>query len=284
MHADYSVDASIIIEKHTNHILFSNPGTLLISRRQYYAGGESVCRNKALQKMFIMLGKAEKAGSGVDKIIKGWEKRYWPIPQIELKNRPDKVNLILSIESMLDEEIKKKLQVSFGRDVINLPYEQLITLATALEQGEVSNEMLRPLLNLHRVDITALLKHLCQEGYLISLGIGRGTKYHLSSSNMGSPESNVGSNMGSSESNMGSPNSIHPKKRMSNKELYELICSICEDYVSLDYIAQKVKRNANYLTDKIIKDMLSKGLLERLHPETPKHPDQKYRSVKKTIK
>ena len=43
---------------------------MLITKAQYYHGGQSVCRNKSLQKMFMMLGAAEKAGSGVDKILK----------------------------------------------------------------------------------------------------------------------------------------------------------------------------------------------------------------------
>ena len=36
-------------------------------------GGESVCRNPTIQKMFMMLGPAEKAGSGGAKIIEGWQ-------------------------------------------------------------------------------------------------------------------------------------------------------------------------------------------------------------------
>ena len=40
---------------------------MLVSRQQYFEGGRSICRNPILQKMFMMLGRAEKAGSGVDK-------------------------------------------------------------------------------------------------------------------------------------------------------------------------------------------------------------------------
>lgn len=48
---------------------------MLVSKAQYYLGGDSVCRNKALQKMFMLIGFSEKAGSGVNKIIKGWRKQ-----------------------------------------------------------------------------------------------------------------------------------------------------------------------------------------------------------------
>ena len=79
----------------------SNPGTMLVSRNQYYKGGESVCRNKALQTMFSMLGKAEKAGSGVDKILQGWKDNHWSRPEIDTSIRPDKVDLMLDISDLI---------------------------------------------------------------------------------------------------------------------------------------------------------------------------------------
>ena len=57
--------------------IFSNPGTLLVSIHQYYQGGISEFRNPNLQKMFLMMGSAEKAGSGVNKIMSSWEYAHW---------------------------------------------------------------------------------------------------------------------------------------------------------------------------------------------------------------
>ena len=74
VHCDYSVDSNITIELHKDCYIFSNPGSLLLSIAQYYQGGNSVCRNKALQTMFMLIGSAEKAGSGADKIMQGWKK------------------------------------------------------------------------------------------------------------------------------------------------------------------------------------------------------------------
>lgn len=73
IHADYSENASLLVQLYKDKMVFSNPGTLLVSKAQYYQGGESVCRNKSLQTMFMMIGTAEKAGSGVDKILAGWK-------------------------------------------------------------------------------------------------------------------------------------------------------------------------------------------------------------------
>ena len=82
VHADYTEDASLVVRHNTNSFIFSNPGVMLVSKEQYYSGGESVCRNKSLQKMFSMLGVAEKAGSGTDKILKGWREANWRTPML----------------------------------------------------------------------------------------------------------------------------------------------------------------------------------------------------------
>ncbi|MBQ2017971.1 MAG: putative DNA binding domain-containing protein, partial [Alistipes sp.] len=91
VHCDYSVDSNIIIELHKDCYIFSNPGSLLLPISKYYQGGNSVCRNKALQTMFMLLGSAEKAGSGADKIIQGWKTANYRNPRIEEITQPDKV-------------------------------------------------------------------------------------------------------------------------------------------------------------------------------------------------
>jgi ATP-dependent DNA helicase RecG len=71
IHTDYTAPGNIVIEHRKDNFSFSNPGTLLVSLYQYYHGGISECRNPNLQKMFLMIGSAEKAGSGVNKILAG---------------------------------------------------------------------------------------------------------------------------------------------------------------------------------------------------------------------
>lgn len=124
VHADHTENASLNIYKYPNKIVFSNPGTMLISLKQFYRGGESVCRNKYLQTMFTFLGSAEKAGSGADKIIHGWEMQKWKRPYIEEKSRPNKVVLTMSMESLLDEGVKAALSEMFGDRLLKLTQSQ----------------------------------------------------------------------------------------------------------------------------------------------------------------
>ena len=268
VHADFSVNASLIVKHIKNEFLFSNPGTLLITKAQYYNGGQSVCRNKALQKMFMMLGAAEKAGSGVDKILKGWSDANWRVPYIETTQRPDTVNLYLPMLALLDEDIKQGLVKVFGKGIVNVSHNYLTTLSLAQSEGYVTNERLRYVLNLHRTDITLLLKEMCGKGYLESEGYGRGTKYHI-------PMKHKGGNLVSNP--ISNPISKTKKKRMSKEEIQAEIMEVCTDWVSLDYIATTIERSTAYLLSDIIPLMLEEGLIERMFPESPRNPFQKYK-------
>ena len=191
VHADYTENASLNIYKYPNRMVFSNPGIMLISLRQYYQGGESICRNKYLQTMFTFLGSAEKAGSGVDKIIRGWEELNWKRPYLVEKKRPNKVVLTLSMESLLDEPVKEGLSKLYGDNIIGIPQEQLLTLALAYSEEEITNERLQYALNMHKADITKMLGQMCAAHLLESSGHGRGTKYHIYGLNIGLQDANV---------------------------------------------------------------------------------------------
>ena len=72
-------------------------------------------------------------------------------------------------------------------------------LAFVLTEDVVSNERLRFSLNMHKHDISKMLKDLCAEGFLVSDGIGRGSTYQL---NKGEYLTNNSANVESSGSNV----------------------------------------------------------------------------------
>jgi len=178
VHADFSLSGNIIIELDTEKFDFSNPGTLLVSLQQYYAGGISECRNPSLQQMFMLIGRAEKAGSGVDKIMMGWEEAHWRKPFLQINTQPDRVQLTLPMFSIIPDEVLNKLNLFFG-DVTQLTPDELTVLSFCLIEGSISNHRLQYVLGKHSADITELLKKLCVEGYLESDNNGRWTTYKL---------------------------------------------------------------------------------------------------------
>ena len=178
VHTDYLLSGNIIIELDTEQFVFSNPGTLLVSLEQYYAGGVSECRNPALQQMFMLIGRAEKAGSGVDKIMSGWQDSHWRNPFLVLENRPDKVKLTLPMFSVLPEQVLNELNTIYG-DVSHFSSDELTALSFCLIEGSISNHRLQYVLNMHSSDITKMLKKLCVGDYLEAENYGRWTTYKI---------------------------------------------------------------------------------------------------------
>ena len=108
VHQDINAQGHIIVERTDDRLVFMNQGMMLVSRQQYFEGGRSICRNPILQKMFMMLGRAEKAGSGVDKIVSGWKYLGWPAPTVAEESRPDYVVLTLQLGKQESSRQPKK--------------------------------------------------------------------------------------------------------------------------------------------------------------------------------
>ncbi len=110
IHQDIQAMGNIVVERTDQALTFRNPGMMLVSKQQYFEGGRSVCRNPILQKMFMRLGRAEKAGSGVDKIVGGWHSLGWATPTVAEETRPDYVVLTMQIGTETRKPIKKTHQ------------------------------------------------------------------------------------------------------------------------------------------------------------------------------
>lgn len=110
--------------------------------------------------MFMLIGSAEKAGSGVDKILAGWEDAKWKRPYIEESDHPDKVTLTMPTVSLLSPEVIEDLQSTFGQEITHIDRDKLLTLATCRSEGSISNDRLQQVIDRHSADITKLLKEL----------------------------------------------------------------------------------------------------------------------------
>lgn len=68
INTDFFLARGIVIRKNANKIIMENPGYIRTGKEQMLKGGISDPRNKALMKMFNMIGIGERAGSGVPDI------------------------------------------------------------------------------------------------------------------------------------------------------------------------------------------------------------------------
>lgn len=303
IHSDYTIDSNIIVLNEGTRYVFSNPGSLLVTIDQYRCGGESVCRNKSLQLMFMMIGASEKAGSGADKIWEGWKSSNYRNPFIEL--RDNKVVLELPFVSMLSTEVINKLKDIFGPEIIDISHNKLLVLAACAGSEQVSNASLQKVLDLHPSDITALLKEMVEEKLLSASGLGKGTKYELYkksngtsdiSANVTSPDiyadtlfpltedysEGNGTSGISSNATSGILNSnTNSKTNIRTERLHSTVLAFCaEEFKTLADIAKEINRTKGHLKKQVIPALLQSGKLVRKYPDVPNHPNQQYKTVK----
>lgn len=96
-HANYYGRRGILVVKKGKELSISNPGTIRVTKEEFYAGGNSDPRNPNILKMFGFVNVGERAGSGVDKIMTAWAEQNWKKPEFDFSERNDRVTLKLEV-------------------------------------------------------------------------------------------------------------------------------------------------------------------------------------------
>ena len=100
INADYYGNTGVVIERNLTSITMTNAGTFRIDLDEAINGGISDPRNSGLIKMFSLINIGERAGSGLPMIFKVWTGTDFAMPDITEKENPDRVCLILPVESL----------------------------------------------------------------------------------------------------------------------------------------------------------------------------------------
>ena len=180
IHADYSLERGIVIERQNTYFKFSNPGSLRISIEEAMNGGISDPRNVNIFKMFNLIGVGERAGSGLENIGKAWKEQEWETPNLNETYNPDRVELILSTNSLLPKESVDFIKNMLGDEYNNLDKDEKMALVTAHHEGSINNRRLQTLVDNNSLYSNKILSSLVKMGYLDTKGKARGTKYILS--------------------------------------------------------------------------------------------------------
>ncbi len=313
IHADYRGEGGVVVEKYRNRFEVSNPGTLLVSLDQLLRGGVSECRNKALQTMFLMIGAAEKAGSGIDKIRQGWRSQHWRLPSIQEQFQPDRVRLIMPMASLMPEETLDELRERFGRKFGNLSEDEVLAVVTARVEGQVSNARMREITDKHPADLTRALQALVRKGFLTQDGQKRWATYRLRGENVrnagGSPERLTSDSIHKEADSTHKADSIHKSvwdssqmledmdtetlarlrqiaalaqalRRLSPEETRNIILKLCDGiYLTAFHLGRLMNRSSVGLRNRFLKPLVREGLLRLRYPEKPNSPDQAYTAV-----
>jgi ATP-dependent DNA helicase RecG len=303
IHTDYLGQGGIVIEKYRDRFEFSNPGMLLITMDQLLGGNVSECRNRSLQTMFTMIGAAEKAGSGIDKILKGWGSQHWRQPIVRERVRPDRILWTLPMISLLPEESLARLRQRFGGYFQKFSPMEIQVLVTADVEGFVDNARMRQMTSEHSADVTKVLQVLVSKGVLVQDGQGRWTRYCLAAPLIfreSSPLHKEGSSvhLGPSSVHLG-PSSVHldglseleldeisriaevakRKKQMTYSDMEAILVKLCQKrWLTKKQLAVLLQRNQDALRIRFLSPMVERNLLSLRYPETPNHMNQAYTS------
>lgn len=273
IHADYDGAGGVVICKYPDKIEFANPGTLLVSRDVMFRGGTSECRNKGIQAMFYFMGVIEKAGSGVDIILKGWMEHSFMLPQIEEIHDPERVIWTLPFVSIIPKEEEEKLKEHIGLKLYEgISAEQRILLLIISHLKEAGSKEIRELYPyIHPSDLTKRLAELERLGCLEAEGRTTAKVYRLAS---------VHPQEGQFTSDQEYPPSVlavRNKKRVSRAEMKAAILDICRDRwvtnAELCYILNRTTQ-ALHTALAVLEDTEKLALR---YPDKPKHPQQAYR-------
>lgn len=188
VHADFSDRLPILIVKRPDLFGFRNPGLMRIPLEDAIAGGLSDCRNQTLQKMFMLIGLSERAGSGIQKIYSGWDYAKWRKPKLWERSEPAQTILELSTASLIPEETMDRLHDIFGDDFYKLdPLETKIVVTAAVENW-VNHERACELTEQHTREVTLVLPRLVHKGFLIAAGEGKNKYYTLPGVDIPTPD------------------------------------------------------------------------------------------------
>ena len=286
IHADYLGQGGVLIEKYKDRFEFSNPGMLLITMDQLLGGNISECRNRSLQTMFTMIGAAEKAGSGVDKIWRGWNSQHWRQPIVRERVQPDRVLWTLPMISLLPEESIARLRQRFESKFQQFTSMEIQALVTADIEGYVDNARMRQTTAEHPADITKVLQILVSKGVLVQDGQGRWTRYRLAPTSVHKAETSVHKEPGSLHMLELSKiaETARQSKRLSYSEMETILIGLCQGrWLTKKQLADLLQRNHDGLRIRSLSPMVERKLLRLRYPEAPNHMDQAYTSNEKNL-
>ena len=116
VHADYWGRGGTVMEMRPDSFMARNPGTFRIPLNEAEAGGTSDPRNRALFKMFNLIGRAERAGSGIRSVIHACQSQGLRPPVIEELCRPDAVRITIALKRDSESEMTSRILEMIRRD------------------------------------------------------------------------------------------------------------------------------------------------------------------------
>ena len=248
--------------------------------------------------MFMLIGVAEKAGSGVDKIRRGWASQHWRSPMIREQFQPDRVSWRLPMHSLIPDDSLARLKDLIGTTLDDFNKDEIQALVTADLEGIVDNARLREICLLHTTDVTRLLQGLVAKGVLTQEGQGRWTRYRLANTKKSQYNGVVSKHKeevsehkpdssehkpDSSEHNdelLAIAEPVRSKHRVKPDRMEQILLELCRKrWLTRNQLASLIDRHPDGLRQRFLNPMVTHGLLKLRYPNKPNRADQAYTAV-----
>jgi predicted HTH transcriptional regulator len=187
VHADYSDRASLLVIKQPTGFIFRNPGVLRVPAAVALQGGASDCRNRTLQRMFLMIGLGERAGSGMAKIQRGWAQTGGTLRLIDSFEPYDQTRLEMDFarpaDSGRDSGMAGILAAKMAGEVAGKRAGIVAGMILQLmaEKPEISIPDIAVTLGKSRRSIERTVRELKSDGKVTRIGPGRGGRWDVTS-------------------------------------------------------------------------------------------------------
>lgn len=182
-HANYYGRRGIIVVKNGKELSISNPGTIRVTKEEFYAGGNSDPRNPNILKMFGFVNVGERAGSGVDKIMTAWAEQNWKKPEFDFSERNDRVTLKLEVGQVVyipgaaDLQADRHVELTETDEINNMNKEQKVMYYLKSHDSISTQQTMELCEYKTRAGARRLLERMIQNDVLRKIGSGPGTKY-----------------------------------------------------------------------------------------------------------
>ena len=176
-HSNYYGRRGIVIVKKGKEITISNPGTIRITKEEFYAGGNSDPRNPNVLKMFGFVN--------VDKIMTAWKEQNWKKPEFDFSFRADRVSLKLEVGQVVyipgAADLRQKEQISEKNKPLLDEKEDAI-MQYILEHGSINTGKAADVCGYKsRTSARKVIDELVEKGYIQKNGKGASIRYSISS-------------------------------------------------------------------------------------------------------
>ena len=238
----------------------------------------------------VLIGAAEKAGSGVDKMRRRWASQHWRSPMVREQVQPDRVCWRLPMVSLIPEESLARLEELFGEKFSKFNKNEVQALVTADVEGVVDNSRMRQICTIHAADVTRLLQGLVAKGALVQEGQGRWSRYRLPETShsvhkvAGDSVHKVGDSV-----HKAAGDSVHSaellaiaqparsQKRLQPAEMERIILELCQGrWLTRNQLSGLLDRNPDGLRSRFLTPMVAHGHLRLRYPDKPNRADQAY--------